>query len=137
MSVLENFIAKELCAWSRAFPIEFYQQICRLKRWPPIYALKRPSLIGRCSNDVAYSRLAPGELEELKRRNPAVDKAGQCKHKHHPWLTPNVDHPALQRHIGGLIALMRIWKSWNLFKRKQENAYSKFGEASHLALDED
>lgn len=32
--ILEQFIAKELQPWTRTFPIDFYEEIFRLKQWP-------------------------------------------------------------------------------------------------------
>lgn len=52
------------------------------------------------------------------------------------WFT-DVGHPALQRHLGGLIALMRISKNWPSFMRKVESAYREVGETGHLDLNED
>ena len=133
--ILEKFIAKELRGWTKTFPIEFYEQICRLKGWPPIYSIKRPSLIGRYTNDLVYERIAPGVLDELKRINPVVPETGRRQHKHHQWFTPDVGHPKLQQHLGGLLALMRISPSWESFKRKLKNAFPKFGDTGHLDLD--
>ena len=135
--ILEKFIAKELRGWTKTFPIEFYEQICRLKGWPAVYSVKRPSLIGRYTNDFVYERLAPGVLEELKRINPVIPKTGRRQHKHHQWFTPDVGHPKLQQHLGGLLALMRISPSWESFKRKVESVFPKFGDTGHLDFDGD
>ena len=59
-TILEKFIAKDLQPWTKTFPYEFYMEICRLKGWPSISAIKRPSVIGRYTNDIVYERLAPG-----------------------------------------------------------------------------
>lgn len=44
------------------------------------FSVKRPGVVGRFTNDLVYERLAPGILEELKRKNPTVSP-GRRKHK--------------------------------------------------------
>ena len=112
-----DFLAEELQPWAKTFPFEFYSQMCRLKNWPGIYAVKRPSLIGRYTNDIVYERLGPGLLEELKIRNPVMS-TGYRRHKHHQWFTPELGHPKLKEHLAGVIAIMRISRSWNGFRAR-------------------
>lgn len=64
--ILEKFIAQELQAWTRTFPLEFYEQIFRLNRWPFDPVTQRPSVIGHYTNNFVYKRLAPGVLKELR-----------------------------------------------------------------------
>ena len=135
-SILEKFIAKELQPWTKTFPFEFYEQICRLKGWPSVYAVKRPSLIGRYTNEIVYERLAPGVLDELKRINP-VTPSGYRRHKHHQWFTPHLGHPKLKEHLAGVIALMRVSSSWDVFKNNIRKAYIKPGEQMLLDFDPD
>ena len=129
--ILEKFIAKEMQAWMLTFPMEFYEQICRLKRWPAEHAIARPQVIGHYTNDIIYERLAPGVLEELRNRNPTLP-SGNRKHRHHQYLTQNHGHPALQRHIEGVIALMRVSETWDELKVLLEKAYPKPVEALPL-----
>lgn len=120
--ILEQFIAKELRAWTRTFPIDFYQQIFRLKGWPfDPTTVHRPSVIGHYTNDVVYKRLAPGVLAELQRKNPAVD--GRRKHKHFQWLTGEIGDPKLKSHLDGVLALMRACDSWDQFKKLLSRSY--------------
>ncbi len=129
--ILEKFIAEEMQAWMLTFPMEFYEQICRLKGWPAEYAIARPQVVGHYTNDIIYERLAPGVLEELRSRNPTLP-SGNRKHRHHQHLTPDYGHPALQRHIEGVIALMRVSASWEEFMVLLEKAYPKPVEALPL-----
>ena len=124
-TILERLIAKELSPWTRTFEFEFYQQICRLKKWPSIRAIKRPSIVGTYTNDFVYERLAPGVLEELQRKNPTLPDAKWRRHKHHQWLTPEVGHPKLRQHVWAVVALMRAAPSWNVFKRNLDRAFPK------------
>ncbi len=132
--ILEMFIAKEIQPWMKTYPIEFYEQICRLKRWPKEYAISRPSVVGHYTNDIIYERLAPGVLKELRARNPAQPD-GTRKHKHHQLLTPNHGHIALQNHLAAVISLMRISKTWQGFKRHLTKAHPKHNEQLFLEFD--
>ncbi len=135
-TILEKFIAKELQPWTRTFPPEFYQEIFRLKGWPGPDGVKRPSIIGRYTNDIVYNRLPDGVLDELRRKNPTV-KPGQRRHKHHQWLTGEVGHPKLKEHLIGVLALMRAAPNWVAFIRALARAYTKRNEQRPLALGDD
>lgn len=45
------------------------------------------------------SRLAPGVLAELRRKNPVVNDRGRRKHKHFQWLTDDMGDPKLKQHL--------------------------------------
>ena len=135
-TILEQFIAKELQPWTRTFPFEFYEHICRLRGWPSVNAARRPAVIGRYTNDFVYDRLAPGVLDGLKKINP-VTPAGYRRHKHHQWFTPDIGHPKLQQHLAGVIALMRVSSTWGGFKRLLQKAYPKVGDMPPLDFDGD
>lgn len=132
--ILERFIAAELQTWVRTFPMEFYREICRLRGWDSVLAIKRPSLMGKFTNDIVYDRLAPGVLEELKRLNPTLPQGGR-KDKHHQWLTPDLGHPKLKEHLAAVIAGMRASSSWPQFKRWLQRAFPKVGETKPMGFD--
>ena len=123
-TILERWVTKELQPWTRTFPFEFYTGICRLKGWPGAHAIRRPSVIGRYTNDFVYDRLAPGVLEELQRVNPTLPAGGR-RHKHHQWFTPEHGHPKLRGHLEGVMALMRVSSSWRAFRKNLDIAYPK------------
>ena len=79
--ILDAYVEKEKYrAWTKTFPDEFYKRMFELKGWPinDPKTLKRPSVVGKYTNDIIYDRLAPGVLEELRRANP-VDEKGYRK----------------------------------------------------------
>lgn len=124
-AILDKFLRKELAAWARRFPDEFYQQIFRLKGWTwRGMSINRPSVVGKYTNDLVYERLAPNILQELEARNPR-DERGNRKHKHHQWLTEDVGHPALAQHLYAIIGFMRISDSWEAFHRIVDRAFPK------------
>lgn len=95
--------------------------------------VNRALVVARYTNDVVYSRLAPGILKELQERNPK-DTKGNRKAKHHQWLTEEVGHPALAQHLYAVIGLMRLSNTWNEFKGLLDRAYPKRKDASQLSL---
>ena len=133
--ILEQYIAPELLPWSKTFPMEFYEELCRLRGWPSILSVKRPSVIGRYTNQFVYERLAPGVLEKLREQNPKGPE-GYRPNKHHQWLTPEHGHPKLKEHLAAVIALMRAAPNWGAFLRSIQRAFPKFGDQSSLPLEE-
>lgn len=131
-AVLDRFLAKELAAWAKRFPDEFYRQIFRLRGWQ-WSTLKRPGVVAKYTRDFVYSRLAPGVLEELERKNP-VTVSGRRKAKHHQWLTEDVGHPALAQHLHAIISLMRASDTWGNFKMLADKAFPKRGNNLELEL---
>ena len=136
VTILEKYISGELQPWTKTFPFEFYDGIVKLKNWPSIYALKRPSVVGKYTNNIVYERITDGLYQELKKRNPALP-GGYRKHKHHQWFTPEYGHPRLQEHIASVSALMRAAANWNTFyERLLPRAFPRKREQMPLALDD-
>ena len=129
--ILDRYLLEAHAAWAKRFPDEFYRLIYELKRWElDPNSTQRPSIVGTITKDIVYSRLAPGVLKELEQRNPPV-RPGVRKHRHHQWLTEEIGHPELQKHLSGVTALMRAAESWEDFQRTLARAYPKLGE-QHL-----
>lgn len=135
-TILEKFIDKELNPWTRTFPYAFYKELYRLRGWDGPVGHKRTHQVAHDTNDIVYERLAPGVLEELKKRNPTVTP-GRRKSRHHQWFTPDFGHPKLKEHLAGVMALMRAAPNWTVFYRNLQRAYQKYNETTPLALDDD
>ena len=114
--ILEAFIAKELRPWVRTFPTDFYKEMFRLRKIPYREDVKRPQYIGVLTNDLIYSRLAPGVLDELRRVTPR-DEKGRLKTHLHRRLTEDVGHPKLQQHLSAVTALMKASDTWERLSR--------------------
>ena len=134
-TILERIIAKDLQPWTKTFPYEFYLEIIRLKGWPNIYAIKRPSVVGHYTNDIVYERIAPGLLEELRNVNPTLP-TGRRKHRHHQWFTPELGHPLLKEHLAAVSALMRAAPNWNAFQRSLARAFPQMNSNLPLPLED-
>ncbi len=135
-AILDQFLRKELAAWAKRFPDEFYDQMFRLKGWQRkdlSSPSRRPGAAGMYTNDIVYERLAPGILKELEERNPK-DAKGKRKGKHHQLLTEDVGHPALAQHLHALIALMRASGNWEQFMLMLNTAFPKKNDTLLLDL---
>jgi hypothetical protein len=125
--ILEAFIAKELQAWVRTFPDDFYRQLFRLRGLEyPQDTVRRPQYFGVLTNDIVYKRLAPGVLGELKRVTPRRD-SGRLKHHYFRRLTSNVGYPKLREHLGSVVAIMKLSRDWADFTQKLDHIHPRFG----------
>ena len=126
--ILEAFIAKELQPWVRTFPPEFYQELFRLRGLDfPTGTVKRPQYFGLLTNDIVYSRLAPGVLAELRKMIPR-NEAGRPTAKYFQKLTSNVGYPKLREHLGGVLAIMRLSKDYHDFLSKVNMLFPRYGQ---------
>lgn len=134
-AILDRFLRKELAAWAKRFPDEFYQQIFRLRGWEwRGMAVNRPQVVAHYTKDLVYARLAPGIIAELEARNPKNDR-GRREHAHHQWLTEDVGHPALAQHLYAVIGFMRASPSWDAFMKLLNRAYPKRGDTLEFDFD--
>lgn len=130
--ILEAFIAKELRPYVPTFPPEFYKEIFRLNGWEyPTMSGKRPSIIGKWTNDLVYDRLAPGIREELHRLTPR-DSKGRLKTKLFQRLTEEVGSPKLEQHLNILVALFKASDNWKGAMRGVNRALPAYGSNLNL-----
>ncbi|RLW51900.1 MAG: hypothetical protein B6D76_17670 [gamma proteobacterium symbiont of Stewartia floridana] len=135
-SILEKYFRKELAAWAKKFPDEFYKEMFRLRGWEwSELSTARPGVVGKYTNDIVYERLAPSLLSELQKKNP-INKRGRRSVKHHQWLSEDVGDPALAQHLYAVIGLMRASSNWRQFKTLINQAFPKKGENLELLLDD-
>jgi len=101
---LDKLIGKELAAWSKRFPDEFYSNMYALKGWPKFSTAKNKySCVGNYTNDIIYSRMGQDVLDELKSKTPDTSRKSM-----HQWLTPDIGHLALGKQVHGIITLQRL-----------------------------
>ena len=139
--ILDKYLLAERAKWAKRFPDEFYKEIFRLRDWEwRGMKVNRPSVVGHYTNDIVWDRLAPGVHEELKRLNPKTQR-GRRKSLHHQWLTEDIGHPALQKHLNGVTVLMksvvRAKGGWEEFRRRLQRVFPKINTNLGLPLDED
>lgn len=105
---LELVIRRELAAWAKKFPDEFYENIYKLKGWTwPGMSKNRYSVVAHYTNDLVYERLGPGILNELVRKTPKNEK-GYRPTKLHQWLTEDIGDPMLAQHMHSILMFQRL-----------------------------
>jgi len=132
--ILRAYISEELLPWTKRFPDEFYKHMFRLKNLPYDPAsVKRPSFIGKLTNDLIYKKLPPGVLEELKTITPR-SRGGNYTARFHQNLTEDIGHPHLKGQLQQVMVLMKISPNWRVFHR---NFIRAFGGQLALDLEKD
>ena len=134
--ILEAFIDKELQAWVRTFPADFYRELFRLRGLDYDSGnVKRPQYFGKLTNNIVYERLSPGVLDELRIITPR-DDSGRRKHKFFQRLTTNVGYPKLREHLGSVVTLMKLSDNWEDFLHKLDRIHPRVGDTLVLPFDE-
>ena len=136
-AILDKYLTDEWAKWTKTFPDDFYKHLFRLKnlKYPTMEGGKKPSYVGHWTNDIVYSRLAPGVLKELKTKNPRNIDTGERKRKHHQFLTRDYGHPVLTQHISNVTFLMAGCSNWNDFKIRLDMAKPKYGDTMQLPFE--
>jgi len=133
---LEKLIRKELAAWAKKFPDEFYENIYKLKSWPwPGMKKNRYSVVAHYTRNLVYERIAPGLLKELEAKSP-VNESGNRPNKLHQWLTEDIGDPLLAQHLHSLIMFQRLAISngfgWKRFVKMVDQVMPRRGETLSL-----
>jgi len=132
--ILEAFVAKELQPYIKTFDAVFYEQMFRLRglKYPPEKVSYRPLYFGHLTNDIVYSRLAPGILTALKEETKKEEKKTHL-HRH---LTPGYGKLELIKHLSLVIAYMRDSTNWQGLVGKLNKYAPRFNETIPLDLEE-
>lgn len=135
--ILEQFLEDEAHKWTRTFPLAFYRHIYRLKGWDwqELESGKKPrtpQLVGQYTDNLVYKRIAPGVLEELKRRKKDLEQKQKPAVRQHQWFSENRGHPKLKEHIAGVMAIMRLSSGWDYFMNNLEKAYPLRTKQGHF-----
>lgn len=134
--IVSRYIRKELAAWVKRFPDEFYEQIYRLKGWKwQGMSKNRYSVVGKYTIDLVYERLAPDVLEKLEEMIPK-DENGKRRARLHQGLSDEIGIPALSQHLFALITLAKANTSWERYyqmvnlslPKRNSNLFLPFGE---------
>ncbi|MFX0201333.1 MAG: P63C domain-containing protein [Candidatus Hodarchaeota archaeon] len=134
--ILDQYLTDEWAEWTKTFPDEYYKELFKLKGVPyPPTSRNRPSYVEHWTNDIVYSRLAPGVLNELKNKNPR-QPTGHRRRRHHQYLTRDYGHPVLKEHLSNIIFLMKSCTKWDDFKRRLSRASPKYGDTIPLPFPE-
>lgn len=114
--MFEAVLRKELAAWAKRFPDEFYKQIYRLRGWEwRGRQINPPQVVAHYTNDFVYDRIAPGLRSELEVRMPKSD-SGVKKGRLHQLFTDDIGHPLLAQHVHMVTMFMKAAATWDEFK---------------------
>ena len=136
---LEILVRKELAAWAKKFPDEFYENIYRLKGWTwPGMGKNRYSVVAYYTRDLVYERLGPGLLKELEGKSPK-NGDGHRPSRLHQWLTDDVGDPFLAQHLHSLVMLQRLalanGHGWHRFLNSVNLVLPKRGDTLGVPLE--
>lgn len=135
--ILEAYVAREYLPWTKRFPDDFYKELFRLRGWSysPV-SIARPSYVGKLTNRLVYEKLPKGVLDELQRLNPTNPATKRRRRTHHQYLTDDIGHPHLGRHLAAVTALMRAAPDWRVFERMFARAFPE-NEQLELPIGDD
>jgi hypothetical protein len=136
---LSLIVRKELAAWVKKFPDEFYENIYKLKGWVwPGMSKNRYSVVGHYTNNLVFDRIAPGLLKELQSKSPKNDK-GRRDNLMHRWLTEDVGDPMLAQHLHSLMMFQRLaianGYGWQRFLHMVDQVLPRRGDTLQLPLE--
>jgi hypothetical protein len=130
--ILQAFIAKELQPYVQTFPLDFYRELFRLRQLNfPADSVRRPQYFGMLTNDLVCKRIAPGVLAELKR---VKLESGKPRDKLFQRLTSNIGYPKLREHLGSVVTIMKLSKTWQGFIDTLDTLHPKYGETILLPM---
>jgi len=135
---LQLIVRKELAAWVKKFPDEFYENVYKLKGWIwPGMGKNRYSVVAHYTRDLVYERLAPNLLKTLEEKSPR-NEHGQRPHKLHQYLTDDIGEPMLAQHLHTLIMFQRLalasGHGWHRFVKTVDQVLPKRGSTLELPL---
>lgn len=142
-NALQEFLGimlrKELAAWVKKFPDEFYENIYKLKGWKwPGMSKNRYSVVGHYTNNLVFDRLASGLLKELRHRSPKNEKGR--RDPMHSWLSEDVGDPMLAQHLYTIMMFQRLaianGHGWNRFLYTVDQVLPRRGDTLPLPFGE-
>lgn len=133
--IFDAVLRKELAAWAKRFPDEFYKQIYRLRGWEwRGRHVNPPQIVAHYTNDFVYDRLQPGLRQELETRMPKTE-SGNRRGRLHQLFTDDIGHPMLAQHVHMVTMFMKAAGSWDEFKRNLDKVAPRLGNNYELPLD--
>jgi hypothetical protein len=132
--IIEAFVNVDMRPYVAKFPAAFYKEICRLRGIPyDPNSVKRPPYFGHLTNNIVYSRLAPGVWKELKTK--AKNAIAINKPHLHRFLTDDIGDPRLQQVITTNITAMQLSDNWEDFIQKLNRVLPAFQQTLQLPFD--
>ncbi|QDZ41706.1 hypothetical protein FRE64_17240 (plasmid) [Euhalothece natronophila Z-M001] len=124
---LQHLVAEYLldtpAEWRKTFPDELYREWFRLKGWHHLDPkAKRPSCVGKITNDLVYNRILPTEVNnELRARR------GDSSNKLHVYLSEEKGRRHLENHLNTLKTLAMVSNDWDDYLQKVDVVAPRIG----------
>jgi len=132
--LLAAYVAEDFLKWQTRFPRKYYQELFRLYELKyDSSSLKRPQYLGHFTNRYVYDEMPEGVKDELRRKNPKVEKGYRVR-RHHQHLTAEIGIPHLDRHLTKLITVMELSNDIKEFEKNFARVFRKVDQLT-LALD--
>ncbi|MEL7480091.1 MAG: P63C domain-containing protein [Pseudomonadota bacterium] len=132
--VLDAVLAKELAAWAKRFPDEFYKQIFRLRGWEwRGRQVNPPQVVGHYTNNFIYDRITPGLRQELESRMPKTE-TGSRRGRLHQLFSDDIGHPMLAQHVHMVTMFMKAAGSWDEFVTNLDKVAPRLGDTYEMQL---
>ncbi|WP_368750305.1 P63C domain-containing protein [Klebsiella aerogenes] len=109
---LEEFIANEMRPWVKTYPVEFFEELCRLRGVEFKSNLQTPRYFGRLINNITYERMLPSLREALKAEKKKANKTGA---KMHQFLSGDSGAALLHKRLISTIDFMRASRNYEEF----------------------
>jgi hypothetical protein len=137
-TIFDQILRKDLAAWFKRFPDEYYENIYHLKGWVwPGMGKNRYTVVAHYTNDLIYERMVPGLKDEFKRRNPRNEK-GVKAGKDHQLLDETGDKLFAQQMFTVLsiqrACLKKTKNKWTQFMQMMNEILPKRGSSIQLDL---
>ena len=137
-TIFDQILRKDLAAWFKRFPDEYYENIYHLKGWNwPGMGKNRYTVVAHYTNDLIYERMVPGLKDEFKRRNPR-NKNGVKVGKDHQLLDETGDKLFAQQMFTVLsiqrACLKKAKNKWIQFMQMMNEILPKKGASVQLDL---
>lgn len=129
VKILEAYLSEERLRWAKMFPDEFYKQMYRLMNWGWPSGVGKPAYVGKLTNELVYTRLPAGVLEELRKRNPVIPEKKRRAYVFTQFLSEDFGQPDLKNHLLQTIVLMKVAKSWDHLISLMDEVFPKGGKA--------
>jgi len=126
---LRRFLAEELVRYVDGFPSDYFKHLCRLKGVELRPDMRLPQYFGHLTNDLIYRRIAPGMVKALKERRA---ERGKSSNKLYWWTSEDIGYPALQRHLGSVVTLLKINNDYDMFHKQLDEVAPIYSEKPGL-----
>lgn len=135
---INDFVMDTPAVWTRkirAFPLEFYEQIYRLRGWDYYDPNRKghPGVVGSDTNKLIYDKFPPGVADSLAQKYADVNK----RRRKYEFLTLEEGRNHLEKHMVAVLITMRLSPTgnWKKFLKNLEQAIPDANAIRYIQLE--